>query len=243
MDNEVRVDTHNVCTSIDNKRECDTRTSVQKHYKGMILQRGEKICRWWSGFRAFVKPTVRWDDGLATCIEGDEYWNMKGSCTVDPSYTSSETSSVCPEGTVTRKVCGDADNLPGGAKKCNFQVQTGYARKPGAETGSDEQGDYIHCGTCKPKSLYSRGGGKKNYDNVDEVVRQGLYGTGNEVNPYTQKDCKDLLKTASTFNNSVFKIGVDSDDNKLKGTKKDFTNVDQYYKLSLIHISEPTRPY
>ena len=235
VDDKIRVDTHNVCTSIDNKRECDTRTSVQKHHKGMIIQRGEKICRWWSGFKAFVKPTVRYDDGLATCIEGDEYWKMKGSCTVDPSYTTQENTNICPEGTVTRKVCAEADNLPGDAKKCNFQVQTGYPRKDNAPPGSDEQGDYVHCGVCKPKALYSRGGGKKNYDNVDEVVRQGVYGTGNEVNPYTEKDCNDLLKTASTFNDSVFTIDVKN--NKLKGTKR--ANVDQYIK-DLITIGDET---
>ncbi len=232
VDNKISIDTQKVCTSIDNKRECDTRKVFQASWQGALDQKGENICRWWSGFKAFVKPTVRWDDGLEQCIEGDEYWNMKGQCTVDSSYTSSETSNVCPDGIVTRKVCGYADNLPGGAKKCNFQVQTGYARKPGAETGSDKQGDYIHCGTCKPKSLYSRGGGKKNYDNVDEIERSGskntkVYGIGNELNPYTQKDCKDLLISASTSNDSFFTIGVDSG-NKIKAFKQ--TSVSQNYK-------------
>jgi len=231
VDNKISIDTQNVCTSIDNKRECDTRTGLQGNYNGIIEQKGDKICRWWSGFRAFVKPTVRYDDGLDECIEGDQYMNMSGSCNTDPSYTTSETANICPEGTVTRKECNNMNNdLPTGTTRCNFQVQTGYARDD-APVGSDELTDYILCGVCKNKPLYSRGGGKVNYDNVDTVVRgDNISITGNEVNPYTPQDCETLLNSASTSNDSFFTIGVQNG----KGKGFPVANPDQagstYYK-------------
>jgi hypothetical protein len=227
VDNKITIDTQKVCTSIDNKRECDTRTGLQGHYNGIIEQKGDKICRWWSGFRAFVKPTVRYDDGLDECIEGDQYMNMKGSCNTDPSYTVSETANICPEGTVTRKECNNMNNdLPTGTTRCNFQVQTGYARKDDAPVGSDKLTDYILCGVCKNKPLYSRGGGKVNYDNVDTIVRSGKSTTGNHVNPYTPQGCEDLLKSPGSYNDSFFTIGIVNE--KLKGFKP--TSVNQYSK-------------
>jgi hypothetical protein len=231
VDNKISIDTQKVCTSIDNKRACDTRTGLQGHYNGILEQKGDKICRWWSGFRAFVKPTVRYDDGLDECIEGDQYMNMTGSCNTDPSYTVSETANICPEGTVTRKECNNMNNdLPTGTTRCNFQVQTGYARKDDAPVGRDELTDYILCGVCNEKPLYSRGGGKVNYDNVDTVARQGISITGNDVNPYTPQGCKVLLKNASTSNNSFFTIGVEND----KGKGYPVANPDQadstYYR-------------